>query len=55
MKTTFKTVFTELNDELMALDIQENSPADIDIDKIKSEVFMRINGEDKPKKKFSKK
>ena len=45
MKTTFKTVFTELNDELMALDIQENSPADIDIDKIKSEVLMQINRE----------
>ena len=55
MKTTFKTVFTELDDELMALDMQENTPVDIDVDKIKSEVFMRINGEDKPKKKFSKK
>ena len=55
MKTTFKTVFTELDDELMALDMQENTPVDIDVDKIKSEVFMRINDEDKPKKKFSKK
>ena len=45
MKTTFKTVFTELDDELMALDMQENTPVDIDVDKIKSEVFMRINGE----------
>ena len=53
MKTTFKTVFTELDDELMNLDIQENAPVDIDIDKIKSEVFMQINGENKTKKKFS--
>ena len=55
MKTTFKTVFNELDDELMNLDIQENAPVDIDIDKIKSEVFMQINGENKTKKKFSKK
>lgn len=55
MKTTFKTVFNELDDELMNLDIQENAPVDIDIDKIKSEVFMQINGEKKSKKKFSKK
>ena len=45
MKTTFKTVFTELDDELMNLDIQENTPVDIDIDKIKSEVLMQINRE----------
>ncbi len=45
MKTTFKTVFTELDDELMNLDIQENAPVDIDIDKIKSEVLMQINRE----------
>ena len=54
MKTTFKTVFTELDDELMnldiqenapVLDIQENAPVDIDIDKIKSEVLMQINRE----------
>lgn len=55
MKTTFKTVFTELDDELMNLDIQENAPVDIDINKIKSEVFMQINGENKTKKIFSKK
>lgn len=55
MKTTFKTVFTELDDELMNLDIRENAPVDIDIDKIKSEVFIQINGENKTKKKFSKK
>ena len=45
MKTTFKTVFTELDDELMNLDIQENAPVDIDIDQIKSEVLMQINRE----------
>ena len=55
MKTTFKTVFTELDDELMNLDIQENAPVDIDIEKIKSEVFMQINDENKTKKKYSKK
>ena len=55
MKTTFKTVFTELDDEMMNLDIQENAPVDIDIEKIKSEVFMQINDENKSKKKFSKK
>ncbi len=55
MKTTFKTVFTELDDELMNLDIQENTPVDIDIDKIKSEVFMQINSEKSTKKKISKK
>ena len=54
MKTTLKTVFTELDDELMELDIQDNAP-DIDIGKIKSEVFMQINGEKSAKKKFSKK
>lgn len=54
MKTTFKTVFTELDDELMELDIQDNSP-DIDIDKIKSEVIMKINSEKSSKNKFSKK
>ena len=55
MKTTFKTVFTELDDELMNLDMQDNAPVDIDIEKIKSEVFMQINGENKTKKKYSKK
>ena len=55
MKTTFKTVFTELDDELMNLDIQENVPVDIDIDKIKSEVLMQINAEKNTKKKFNKK
>ena len=36
MKTTLKTVFTELDDELMELDLQDNAP-DIDIGKIKSQ------------------
>ena len=54
MKTTFKTVFTELDDELMELDIQDNAPY-IDIDKIKSEVLMQINDKKSTKKKFSKK
>ena len=49
MKTTFKTVFNELDDELMNIDVQENAPVDIDIDKIKSEVFMQINGNKKKK------
>ena len=55
MKTTFKTVFTELDDELMNLDMQENAPVDIDIDKIKSEVFMQIGNKKGAKKKLSKK
>ena len=50
MKTTFKTVFNEMDDELMNLDTQENAPVDIDIDKIKSEVFMEINDDNKKKK-----
>lgn len=55
MKTTFKTVFSELDDELMNIDIKDNYPEDIDIDKIKSEVFMQINGDKNSKKKLSKK
>ncbi len=54
MKTTFKTVFNELDDELMELDIRDNA-SDIDIDKIKNEVLMQINSEKSEKKKFSKK
>lgn len=54
MKTTFKTVFNELVDELMELDIRDNT-SDIDIDKIKSEVFMQINGEKSVKKTIGKK
>ena len=53
MKTTFKTVFTELDDEVM--DIRENNSVDIDVDKIKNDVFMQINDENKSKKKFRKK
>lgn len=55
MKTTFKTVFNELDDELTDIGIQENSFEDIDVDKIKSEVFMQINGGKSGKKKLSKK
>ncbi len=55
MKTTFKTVFNEMDDELMNLDMQENAPVDIDIDKIKSEVFMQIGNKKGAKKKLSKK
>ena len=55
MKTTFKTVFNEMDDELMNLDMQENAPVDIDIDKIKSEVLMQINTEKNTKKKYNKK
>ena len=54
MKTTFKTVFTELDDELMELDIRDNAP-DVDIDKIKSEVLMQISDEKSAKNKISKK
>ena len=53
MKSTFKTVFTELDDEVM--DIRENNSVDIDVDKIKNDVFMQINDENKSKKKFRKK
>ena len=54
MKTAFKTVFKELDDELMELDIRDNV-SDIDVDKIKREVHMQINGVKSEKKKFSKK
>ena len=53
MKTTFKTVFTKLDDE--AMDIRENNSVDLDVDKIKNDVFMQINDENKSKKKFRKK
>ena len=57
MKTTFKTVFGELDDELMELDISANDVADIDVDKIKGEVMMRINNAENndKKKKIGKK
>ncbi len=63
MKTTFKTVFNELDDELMDIDVSAPEVADIDVDKIKGEVFMRIHDTDNingsesktGKKKFSKK
>ena len=50
MKTTFKKVFDEFDDEIMNID--ENSVCenmDIDVEKIKGEVFMRL--EDKENKK----
>ena len=43
MKTTFKTVFCELDDELVNIDIPANGAEDIDVEKIKGEVMMRIN------------
>ena len=63
MKTTFKTVFNELDDELMDIDVSAPEVADIDVDKIKGEVFMRIHDTENingsknktEKKKFSKK
>ena len=57
MKTTFKTVFNELDDELMDIDITNTKATDIDVEKIKGEVLMRIkdNGKNNNKKKFSKK
>lgn len=53
MKTTFKTVFNELDDELMDIELNTIEVADIDVEKIKGEVLMRIK--DNRKKKFSKK
>ena len=47
MKTTFKTVLSELDDEVMNINISENEYTDIDIDKIKGEVFMHIHGSGK--------
>lgn len=58
MKTTFKTVFNELDDELMDMELNTaEEVADIDVEKIKGEVLMRIkdNGKNNGKKKFSKK
>ncbi len=57
MKTTFRTVFNELDDELMDVELNTPETADIDVEKIKGEVFMRIkdNTGKNNKKKFSKK
>lgn len=55
MKTTFKKVFNELNDEFISIEnfnVDEN--IDIDIENIKREVLMRIDDKN-GKKKFSKK
>ncbi|MGN0550320.1 MAG: hypothetical protein ACI4I4_00560 [Acutalibacteraceae bacterium] len=55
MKTTFKKVFDELDDELMNIDeLNIDESIDIDVEKIKGEVLMRIN-DNNGKKKFSKK
>ena len=56
MKTTFRTVFHELEDELMDIDLNTDKTADIDVEKIKGEVLMRIkeNGTNNSNKKFSK-
>lgn len=43
MKTTFKEVFRELDDEVTDIEFNMEHVPDIDIDKIKGEVFMRIN------------
>ena len=47
MKTTFKTVLSELDDEVMNISINENEYIDIDTEKIKGEVFMTIHGSNK--------
>lgn len=55
MKTTFKKVFDEFDDELMNIDeFNACESIDIDVEKIKADVLMRINDKN-DKKKFSKK
>ncbi|MGN0497534.1 MAG: hypothetical protein ACI4F6_00475 [Acutalibacteraceae bacterium] len=55
MKTTFKKVFDEFDDELMNTDeFNACESIDIDVEKIKGEVLMRIDDKN-GKKKFSKK
>lgn len=55
MKTTFKKVFDEFDDELMNIDeFNVCESIDIDVEKIKKEVLMRIDDKN-GKKKFSKK
>lgn len=55
MKTTFKKVFDDLDNELMSIDeFSVDQSIDIDVEKIKGEVFMRINDKN-GKKKFGKK
>ena len=61
MKTTFKKIFNELDDELMNIEVSSPEAANIDIERIKGEVFMRIHNNDNinenntSKKKISKK
>lgn len=55
MKTTFKKVFDEFDDELMNIDeFNARESIDIDVEKIKTEVLKRIDDKN-GKKKFSKK
>lgn len=55
MKTTFKKVFDEFDDELMNIDeFNACESIDIDVEKIKTEVLKRIDDKN-DKKKFSKK
>ncbi|GEM_PF-5566844 len=55
MKTTFKKVFDEFDDELMNIDeFNTCESIDIDVEKIKAEVLKRIDDKN-GKKKFSKK
>ena len=55
MKTTFKKVFDEFDDELMNIDeFNACESIDIDVEKIKTEVLKRIDDKN-GKKKFSKK
>lgn len=55
MKTTFKKVFDEFDDELMNIDeFNACESIDIDVEKIKAEVLKRIDDKN-GKKKFSKK
>lgn len=56
MKTTFKKVFEEFDDELMNIDESNLSDIDFDIEKVKGEVFMRIEDNNNKKrvgKKFT--
>ena len=57
MKTTFKTVLSDLDDDVMNIHINDNEYTDIDIDKIKGKVFTAIHGDKKksPGKTISKK
>lgn len=55
MKTTFKKVFDEFDDELINIDeFNACESIDIDVEKIKEEVLKRIDDKN-GKKKFSKK